>query len=79
MSGPLGGHPLSYDSMADPDLQIRNRGPAGHPRPEIRGGGGGGLQKKFFRLLGPQFGLKIRGDPGPPGSAIPFLANDHLL
>ena len=30
---------------------------------EIRGGGGrgeGGLQKKFFRLFGPQFGLKIR-------------------
>ena len=28
---------------------------------------GAGLQKKLFRPLGPQFGLKIRGGPGPPG------------
>ena len=52
-----------------------------HPDLEIRGGGqssrtfdgGGGLQKNFFRPFGPQFGLKIGGDPGPlgpsPGSA----------
>ena len=39
--------------MADPDLQIRGRG-------------GGGLKKRFFR---PQFGLKIggRGALDPPG------------
>ena len=39
----------------------------------LRKGGrrsGGGLQKTqkiFFRPFGPQFGLKIRGNPGPPG------------
>ena len=41
------------------------------PDPEM---GGGGLQKKFFRLFGLPFGLKLRGEgtgpPGPsPGSA----------
>ena len=46
---------------------------------EIKGGGGPGLEKKFFRPFGPHFGLKIGGggggggvchpDPGPsPGS-----------
>ena len=34
----------------DPDLEIRGRT---------------GQQKKFFRPLGPQFGLKIRGELGP--------------
>ena len=43
--------------MADPDIQIRG---AGHPDPEITGGGGG--LKKVFRPFGPQFGLKIRGN-----------------
>ena len=38
-----------------------------HPDPEIRGGGR--LLKKFFRPFGPQFGLKIRGCPGPSGSS----------
>ena len=45
-------------------------------RPWDRGGGGGaGLQKRFFPPFGPQFGIKIRGrrDPAPscpsPGSA----------
>ena len=59
MSGPLGRHPLSYDSMADPDLQTRKRGPAGHPRPEM--------------TFGPQFGLKIRGGPPPLDPPLPFL------
>ena len=27
-----------------------------------------GSQKKFFPPFGPQFGLKIRGGPGAPGS-----------
>lgn len=47
--------------MADQDLQVRRRG--GHPDPEIRGGGGGSLQKNFFRSSRPQFGLEIRGCP----------------
>ena len=39
---------------------------------------GWGLQKIFFRLFGPQFGLKIRGGggavPGPfPGSATDII------
>ena len=40
--------------MADPNLQIREGG--GHPDPEI-----GGVSKKIFRPIRPQFGLKIRG------------------
>ena len=48
-------HCLADDSsyaVADPDLQIRGRGP-GHPDPKIRvgGGGGGGVKKNFFRPL----------------------------
>ena len=36
-----------------------------HPDAEIKGGS----LKKIFLALGPQFGLKIRGAPGPsPGS-----------
>ena len=36
--------------------------------------GGGSLQETFFRPFRPQFGLKIRGDPGPPspGSATVY-------
>ena len=54
--------------MGDPDLQIRGRGRGGRPDPAIRGEGvGGAVSEIFFRPLGPQFGLKIRGRPGPPG------------
>ena len=54
--------------MADPDLQIREGEGGGHPYPEIKGEPG--LKYFFFRLFGPQFGLKIRGagrspDPFP--------------
>ena len=36
------------------------------PDLEIMGGGGcAALQKNVFQPFGPQFGLKIRGDPGP--------------
>ena len=42
-------------------------GEGGHPDPEISGGDS--LQKHFFQPLWPQFGLKIRGGAGPPGSA----------
>ena len=51
--------------MADPDLQIRERGPR-HPDPEIMGGPVS--RKKFFRPFGPQFGLKIRRG----GGAVPI-------
>ena len=40
--------------MAEPDLEISG------------GGRGAGLEKKIFLPFGPQFGLKIRGGPGPP-------------
>ena len=37
----------------------------------VHPGGGGAVSKKFVRLFGPQFGLKIRGarpvDPPLPG------------
>ena len=54
--------------MADPDPNKR--------------GGGCGLQNKFFRCFGPQFGLKIRGGgpPGPsPGTATAPEAVDCLI
>ena len=35
-----------------------------HPDPEIREGGG--VPKKIFQPLGPQFGLKIRGRARAP-------------
>ena len=51
--------------MPVPDLEIRGRGAGGGPPdPEISGGGGRS-PKNFFRPFGSQFGLKIRGDPGP--------------
>ena len=36
------------------------------------GGGGGEQKKKIFWPLGPQFGLKIRREPGPPGP-VPWI------
>ena len=53
--------------------------------PNKKGGGGGcGLQNKFFRSFGPQFGLKIRGGgppgpPPPPGTATAPEAVDCLI
>ena len=44
-----------FFSVADSDLEIRG------------GGEGGRSPRKIFRPFGPQFGLKIRGEPGPPG------------
>ena len=53
--------PVSAFTVADPDLQIR------------RGRGGGrGLQKVPFQPFGPQFGLKIRGEAGPPPGPLPW-------
>ena len=64
--------------MPDPNLEIRGEG------------GGAGLPKIFFRAFGPQFGLKVRGGPGPPSppldpplvqcsKSVPFssVANDR--
>ena len=53
-------------AAADPDLQRRGRG-GGHPNPEIRRGA---ISKNFcFGPPGPQFGLKIKGGGGPPGTS----------
>ena len=49
-------------TVVDPDLQ---RGPS-HPDPEI---GGEWSSKNFFWPFRPQFGLKTRGGPGPPGTS----------
>ena len=54
-------------------------------RPSDKGGGAWGIiqtfrkrgglvsQKNFFGPFGPQFGLKIRGDPGPPDPSPEML------
>ena len=40
-------------------------GGGGHPDPEIRAGGAAS-KHFFFQAFGPHFGLKIRGESGPP-------------
>ena len=47
------------------------KGGSGHPDPDIRGGGRS--PKRFFRLFGPHFGLKIRGAPEP----LPKIRHCH--
>ena len=49
-------------------------GLGGHPHPEIRGGWS---QKKCFRPFGPQFGLKISGELGPPGPSPESATVSH--
>ena len=65
--------PSEQVSVMDPDLYIREAG---------EGGGGVAVSKKQFPPFGPQFGLKIRGDPGPsrpfPGSATAFYSRITL-
>ena len=56
---------MTIITVANPELQIRGGG-GGHPDPEIREGVRS--LKKLFRPFGPQFGLKIKGSPSPPGS-----------
>ena len=51
-------------TVADPDLQIR-----GAQVIQTLRWGGGGVQKEFFWLFGPQIGLKKRGGPSPPGTS----------
>ena len=53
-------------TVADPDLQIRG-GPI--IQTLTKGRRGGGLRKNFFQPFRPQFGPKIRGSPGPPGTS----------
>ena len=61
-------------SVADPDLQIMGMG--GHPDPEKRGRAG--LKKNCFQPFRPQFGLRIKGGPRPPGP-LPWIYHcDHL-
>ena len=40
---------------------------------------GGGLQKKFLRPFGPQFGLRIRGADPPDPSSGSVTARDEVL
>ena len=47
-------HHFWHKPVPDPHLEIGE------------GGGGNGLQKKFFGPFGPQFGLEIRGARNPP-------------
>ena len=63
-------------TVADQDLQTTGvgRGVGGgcdHPDPEMRGVALS--QKIFFRPLGPQFGLKTRGERGP--WSLPWIRN----
>ena len=52
--------------VADTDLQIRGGGGrGGHPDFEIREARSQNFC--FFRPFGTRFGLKMRGDPAPPG------------
>ena len=63
--------------VVNPDLQtIRGwgEGGSGHPDLEIRGGP---VDNFFFRPLGPQLGLNIRGGAPPPGSS-PRSATDYV-
>ena len=62
----------------------RGGGGAGHPDTEIIGGRLG--LKKTFSPFGPQFGLIISGEPGPPGPLpwtrhckVPTRENELIL
>ena len=63
---------LYVGAVADPDLQIREGGD--HPDPEITEEPG--LNKKFFRTFGPQFGLKVKGGVADPGGLFPGSTTD---
>ena len=57
--------------MPDPDPEIRGGG--GWSSRPLDKGGGGGLEKVFF---GPQFGPKIRGEPGPSPGSVTVIDRD---
>ena len=61
-------------SVANADLQIRGRGGGrpGHPDPEIRGGGGWPVSKKFTSVLRASVSSKNKGGPSP-GSTTAFF------
>ena len=67
---------LTIGSVADPDLQIGERERSSRPRDKR--GGGVPVSKFFFRPFGPQFGLRTKGAPGPPGS-LPWIRHWGLL
>ena len=70
-----GGNVVRVLAVPDTVLEIRDWGQSSKPL-EKGGGGGGSLQKtqkNFFRPFGPQFGLKIRGNPGPSPGSVTFL------
>ena len=54
-------------SVADPDLHMGGGGGGGGRSSRTWHEVGGRSPKNMFRLFRPQFGLKIRGGPGPPG------------
>ena len=61
---------MMHYTVTDPDLQIRGEG-GGAVIQTLRKGVA--VSKKiFFRPFAPQFGLKIRGRPGPPGP-LPWI------
>ena len=70
-----GGNVVRVLAVPDTVLEIRDWGQSSKPL-EKGGGGGGSLQKtqkNFFRPFGPQFGLKIRGNPGLSPGSVTFL------
>ena len=52
-----------------------DKGGAGHPGG--RSSGGPVSKKKCFRPFGPQFGLRIRGDPSPPDPSPGFTTEGY--
>ena len=63
-------------TVPDPDLEMGGGGRGRQSSRALRkgavGGGGSGLPPKFFRAFGPQFGPRIRGRPGAPGT-LPWI------
>ena len=64
---------LYFKAVADPDLQMRGGGGV-HPAPEVRGGTGGCLKKKFFSALWTSVWSKNKGVPGAP-SSLPWICH----
>ena len=76
---------MLHSAVADLDLQIKGgRGEgAGHPHPEIRGGGAVSKKILFFLPFRPHFGRKIREGAAPPspspGSVTAARRRVHVL
>ena len=64
----------SFSPVTHPDLQIREEGPVIHTLSERRRGGSRS-QKNFF--FGPQFGLKLKGDPSPGSTTALSLQSNQ--